>query len=223
MTFNEREDEQWELPWILYYFAVTVDLILRWPHGEKRVRAVSLATTDSRLFCLCFAVNSSSSRPLSGDSLPFHPQFSRPLQATLQLYGANGLHSSLPTFSASQAMSLSTTVTSSYPASLPSPTESLVSSPVFQRSFSTGSLNWGAQGQYHAMSVRDWLKSLRLHKYSQLSKRETFDEVGACETISNDSKLLVYVCVTLRLLVLRRVDSSCGVHQPDQLLVGNPT
>ena len=58
----------------------------------------------------------------------------------------------------------------------PSPAES----PMIRRKFPSGCLP-ARRNSEHYGSVFDWLKSLRLHKYSEVFKDFTFDQVGPLE------------------------------------------
>ena len=110
-------------------------------------------------------------------------------------FGTSGLvHSSAQTSVVTLQVSLPSSPVMSYPSppsssgspvmSYPSPPSSSGSpvtsptpSPCFpQRSFA-GNINWTFKRHGRAMTVTEWLRRLRLHKYSEVFRGKTFDEV----------------------------------------------
>ena len=102
-----------------------------------------------------FHSTSSLNSPLSQTG-SLSPSYSAPALSPLHSPTGQSLHSS--------------------PSSSPSLTPG--SSPSFRRRSSTGSLNWIFKSHSHSMTVHDWLKSLRLHKYSDLFHHNTFEQVS---------------------------------------------
>ena len=100
----------------------------------------------------------------------------------------NGIHdlSSLPNF-VPNSVPLSVSNSSqfhfssqSYQSQSPCDSSSL---PSFRRRSKLGSMNWTFKSHSHSMTVRDWLKSLRLHKYFDLFQHKTFDQVSWLKVI----------------------------------------
>ncbi|XP_078365795.1 uncharacterized protein LOC144650033 isoform X2 [Oculina patagonica] len=115
-------------------------------------------------------------------SLPFKPQFSTALPSSmLQMFTTNGLHSTVPSSLTSLHLTMPSSPVASYPSPSPSPSGSPVTSPAGSPSFPhrscPGNISWTFRPRSHAMSVSDWLRNLRLHKYSEVFKGKTFDEM----------------------------------------------
>ena len=111
---------------------------------------------------------------------PFKPPFSSAVSDnTLHKFGSNGLlHTSAETSLVSLHVNLP-----SYPSPSPSPIGSPVTSPTGSPSFPhrpcPSNINWAFRRHGRALNVYEWLRRLRLHKYFDVFRGKTFDEV--CE------------------------------------------
>ncbi|XP_073233798.1 uncharacterized protein [Porites lutea] len=94
----------------------------------------------------------------------------------------NSLHSSVEKSLVSLHVALpSTAPVTSYPSPSVSPSGSPVTSPTVTPSFPRQScaehINWAFRPHGRALTVSEWLRRLRLHKYSDVFRGKTFDEM----------------------------------------------
>lgn len=94
----------------------------------------------------------------------------------------NSLHSSAEKSLVSLHVALpSTAPVTSYPSPSVSPSGFPVTSPTVTPSFPRQScaehINWAFRPHGRALTVSEWLRRLRLHKYSDVFRGKTFDEV----------------------------------------------
>lgn len=118
----------------------------------------------------------------SQSSLTFKPLITTAMPSNmLHMLTSNGLHSSLPSSLTSLQLTMPSSPVTSYPSppsSNGSPVTSPASSPSFPRQRScSGNVNWTFRHRSRAMTVSEWLRNLRLHKYSEVFKGKTFDEM----------------------------------------------
>ncbi|XP_020606688.1 zinc finger CCHC domain-containing protein 14-like isoform X2 [Orbicella faveolata] len=119
----------------------------------------------------------------SQSSLTYKPLFPTAMPSNmLHMLTSNGLHSSLPSSLTSLQLTMPSSPVTSYPSPSPSSNGSPVTSPVSSPSFSrqrscSGNINWTFRPHSHTMTVSEWLRNLRLHKYSEVFKGKTFDEM----------------------------------------------
>lgn len=101
---------------------------------------------------------------------------SAPLKSALSSehkFGSNGLLSLHVTLPSSPV----TSYPSSSQSSSGSPVTSPIGSPSFPQRACASNVKWGYRPHGCSMTVCDWLKRLRLHKYSELFKGKTFDQM----------------------------------------------
>lgn len=132
--------------------------------------------------------SSSSSLSTSGSlltstqvSLPLKQPFHTAVQPSNMLHMLNTNGYSLPPSLTSLQITLPSSPIASYPSPSPSPITSPVMSPANSPSLShrscSGNINWTLRQHSQAVNVCDWLRNLRLHKYSEVFKGKTFNEM----------------------------------------------
>lgn len=109
---------------------------------------------------------------------PFHSAV-QPSNSMLHMLNTNGY--SLPPSLTSLQITLPSSPIASYPSPSPSPITSPVMSPANSPSLSqrscSGNINWTLRQHSRGVNVCDWLRNLRLHKYSEVFKGKTFNEM----------------------------------------------
>lgn len=111
-------------------------------------------------------------------SLPFNPTL---LENTPPKCDTNSVCSSPEVSLVSLHVTPPSSPVTSYPSPSTSPSGSPVTSPTglpsFQQQSCSGNINWTFRPHGRAMTVYEWLRRLRLHKYSDVFRGKTFDEI----------------------------------------------
>ena len=119
-------------------------------------------------------------------SLPFNPTL---LENTPPKCDTNSVRSSPEMSLVSLHVTPLSSPVTSYPSPSTSPSGSPVTSPTglpsFQQQSCSGNINWTFRPHGRAMTVYEWLRRLRLHKYSDVFRGKTFDEVRSKTQLQN--------------------------------------
>lgn len=146
------------------------------------------------LYSLCLGSLLTSTQVSLPVKQPFHSAV-QPSNSMLHMLNTNGY--SLPPSLTSLQITLPSSPIASYPSPSPSPITSPVMSPANSPSLSqrscSGNINWTLRQHSRGVNVCDWLRNLRLHKYSEVFKGKTFNEVNCSLNCSEKFQVIQYI------------------------------